>query len=102
MGRSKFSKVLATIVKITNKGECTFGHKVGERFEFTQMGCDKKMCTYAYQSLMPAVQVLLHGGWFPWAKKKKGGKKIIYWGCSHPGNLYKGLGQVVFKLEVKE
>jgi len=93
----KFPKVIAMIVKITNKGKCLFGHKVGEKFVFTQMGCDKPMCTYAQQALMPAIQVLLHGGGFTW-KRRKG---ALSWGCSHPGNLYKGRGQVIFKLEVE-
>lgn len=97
----KFPKIKATIVKITNKGKCNFGYKVGEKFEFDQMGGNKPMCIYAYQSLLPAIQVLLHSGWFPWVRKK-GGKKISYWGCSHPGDLYPGLGQVIFKLEVEE
>jgi len=93
-----FPKVVATIVKITNKGRCTFGHRVGEKFEFSEMGCDKPMCIYAQQALMPAVEVLLHGGQFPW-KRRKG---AVFWGCSHPGNLYPGRGQVIFKLEVKK
>lgn len=89
-------------MKITNKGKCLFGHQVGEKFVFTEKGVDRPLCFYAQQALMPAVQVLLHGGWFPWARKKKGGKKIIYWGCSHPGNMCKGRGQVVFRLEIRD
>ena len=94
----KFPKVVATIVKITNQGNCTFGHKVGEKFVFTEMGCDRPLCLYAQQALMPAIEVLLHGGKFPW-KKRKG---ALYWGCSHPGNLHPGRGQVIFKLEVED
>jgi len=95
---TEFPKVVATIVKITNRGKCKFGHKVGEKFAFSQMGCDRPMCIYAQQALMPAVEVLLHGGKFPW-KKRKG---AVFWGCSHPGSLYKDLGQVIFKLELRE
>ena len=98
MTKSKFPKVTAEIVKITGRGKCTFGHKVGEKFEFTEMGCNRPICIYALESLLPAVITLLHGGKFPW-KKRKG---AVYWGCSHPGNLYKGRGQVIFKLEVKK
>lgn len=93
-----FPQVVATIVKITNRGECLFGHQKGEKFVFTQMGCDRPMCFYALQALAPAVEVLLHGGTFPW----KRGKGAVYWGCSHPGDLYKGRGQVIFRLEVEE
>lgn len=92
----KFPKVIAEITKITGSGKCTFGHKKGEKFEFSEMGCDKPLCIYAQQALMPAIEVLLHGGSFPW-KKRKG---AVYWGCSHPGNLYKGRGQVIFKLTI--
>lgn len=94
----EFPKVVATIVKITNKGKCLFGHKVGEKFVFTEMGCDKPLCIYAQQALMPAIEALLHGGKFPWKTRKR----ALYWGCSHPGNIYKGRGQVIFKLELKE
>ena len=94
---AKFPKVIATIVKITNRGTCTFGHQKGEKFVFTEMGCDRPMCIYAQSSLMPAIEVLLHGGKFPW-KRRQGAH---YWGCSHPGNIYKGRGQVIFKLKVK-
>ena len=94
----KFPKVIVEIVRITNKGKCLFGHKKGEKFVFTHMGCDGPMCIYAQQALMPAIEVLLHGGQFPW-KRRKG---AVYWGCSHPGNLYKNRGQVIFKLTIKE
>lgn len=97
MSKSKFPKVIATIVKITNQGECLFGHQKGEKFVFTEMGSDQPMCIYAQQALMPAVEILLHGGKFPW-KKRKG---AVYWGCSHPGDLSKGRGQVIFKLETE-
>jgi len=93
----QFPRVLATVVKITNRGKCIFGHQVGDKFVFTEMGCDKPMCIYAQQALIPAIEIILHGGKFPW-KKRKG---ALYWGCSHPGNLYQGRGQVIFKLEVK-
>lgn len=99
---AKFSKVVGTIVEITNRGKCNFGHRVGEKFVFTEKGVDRPLCFYAQQALEPAIEVLLHAGWFPWARKKKGGRKMIYWGCSHPGNRYPGLGQVIFKLEAEE
>lgn len=95
---AKFPQVIAEVVKITNRGKCNFGHQKGDNFVFTEKGCDKPMCIYAQQALMPAIEVLLHGGRFPW-KRRKG---AVYWGCSHPGNLYPGLGQVIFKLTVKK
>lgn len=90
----KFPKVLAEIVKVEGNRKCAFGHKVGNRFIFDQYGPDKKMCIYVQTALMPAIQVLLHGGKFPWLAKGE----ELFWGCPHPGTIYKGLGQVIFKL----
>ena len=61
-------KVKATIVKIegSENPSCEFGHKVGDEFIFDEMGPDRKMCTYALEALLPAVNILLHGGSFPW------------------------------------
>jgi len=94
----KYSRVIAEIVCIEGGGKCDFGHKVGERFIFNEYGPDKRMCIYALEALMPAVNVLLHGGNFPWLSKGE----ILYWGCPHPGTMHKGLGQVIFKLTVQE
>lgn len=96
----KFKKVTAEIVKIEGeKGAiCAFGHKVGEKFTFDQYGCDKKICVYALAALMPAINVLLHGGKFPWLPDGE----ELYFGCSHPGTMYKGLGQLIFKLTINE
>jgi uncharacterized repeat protein (TIGR04076 family) len=93
-------KVKATIVGIEGKEKavCSFGHTVGESFLFDQYGCDKNLCVYALETLLPAVNILLHGGKFPW----KDGQQKIYWGCPHPGSMYEGLGQVIFQLEVVE
>ena len=98
MIKKKFKKVIAEIVKIEGGGKCDFGHKVGEKFEFNEFGPNKKMCIYVLQAIMPAVDVLLHGGSFPWLRKRE----KLYWGCPHPGTIYKGLGQVIFKLTVKK
>lgn len=94
--KKKFNKVVAEIVTIEGNGKCSFGHKVGEKFIFDEFGPDKKVCIYALSSLMPAVNVLLHDGKFPWLSEGE----ILYWGCPHPGTMYKGLGQVIFKLSV--
>ena len=93
-------KVKATIVRIEGKGQaaCSFGHKVGESFIFDQYGCDRKLCMYALEALLPAINILLHGGEFPWQNEQH----EIYWGCPHPGSMYEDLGQVIFQLEVLE
>jgi len=71
MVKNKFKKVIAEIVKIEGDKKCSFGHKVGERFEFDEFGPNKKMCGYSLEALMPAINVLLHGGKFPWLPKKR-------------------------------
>jgi len=90
----KFNKVLVEIVAIEGKGRCSFGHKVGEKFVFDEFGPNRKMCLYALAALLPAVNVLLHQGRFPWLPEGE----ELYWGCPHPGTKYPGLGQVIFKL----
>jgi len=92
------SKVKATVVKLEGdkNAACDFGHKVGDIFIFDEMGPDRKMCTYALEALLPAINILLHGGSFPW--QKEGDK--LYWGCPHPGSFYDGMGQVIFDLEL--
>lgn len=94
MPKNKFKKVVAEIVKIEGNKKCSFGHKIGEKFEFDEFGPDKKMCIYALEALTPAVNVLLHNGKFPWLPEGE----TLYWGCPHPGTIYEGLGQVIFKL----
>jgi len=71
--------------------------KVSEKFVFDQLGPDKKLCVYALNALLPAVNVLLHHGKFPWLPEGE----TLYWGCPHPGKMYPGFGQVIFKLTVK-
>jgi len=94
MMKKKFNKVLAEIVKIEGNRKCSFGHKVGEKFVFDEFGPDKKMCIYALSALMPAINVLLHDGKFPWLPDGD----ELFWGCPHPGTVYENLGQVIFKL----
>lgn len=92
-------KVIATIVKIegSKNAVCTYGHKVGDRFEFTIQGCNRELCLYALSALLPAVNILLHDGHFSWEKEVQ----KIYWGCPHPGTMYPGLGQLIFELKVE-
>jgi len=95
-----FKKVKATIIKIegAKNAKCSFGHQIGEEFIFTEFGCDKPLCVYALNALLASVNVLLHEGKFPWLPKTE----KLFWGCPHPGDMYEGLGQVIFELEVIE
>jgi len=96
--QNNFKKVIAEIMKIEGGEKCSFGHKIGEKFEFDEFGPDKKMCVYALAALMPAVNILLHSGKFPWLPEGE----ELFWGCPHPSSIYKGLGQVIFKLKIKK
>lgn len=91
-------QVKATIVKIegTAGATCSFEHQVGEEFIFDQYGVNKKMCIYAQAALLPAINALMHDGNFSWLPSDE----KIYWGCPHPGSMYKNLGQIIFQLEV--
>ena len=93
-------RVKATVVKLEGckNAVCEFGHKIGDVFIFDEKGSDNKMCVYALEALLPAVNILLHGGSFPWQKEVD----KLYWGCPHPGSLYDGMGQVIFDLEFIE
>jgi uncharacterized repeat protein (TIGR04076 family) len=89
----KWPKVTAEIVKIIGNLPCEYRHRVGQKFNFSIKGCNKPICTLAYSALKPAVDVLLHGGNFSWAKNSND----ILWGCPHPGK-----GQVIFRLKRKK
>ncbi len=50
---------------ISQQGHCEYGHRVGDRWvvgNTTPQG----LCTWAYNSLYPALTVLMYGGTFPW------------------------------------
>lgn len=80
-------KVLATIIEIRGEGKCSYGHQVGDSFEFgpcTPGG----LCQYAYDSMRSAVATLLYGGQFPWMKNSD----VTTWCCPDPDRT------VVFEL----
>ena len=72
-------KVIATIVEIRGEGSCSYGHKVGESFEFSQF-TPGGLCQFAYDSLRSAVAALLYGGNFPWS----GDSESTTWACPDP------------------
>jgi uncharacterized repeat protein (TIGR04076 family) len=80
-------KVIAEVVEIRGKGRCSYGHKVGDRFEFTHL-LPGGLCHFAYASLDLAVATLLFGGEFPWAK----GDRSTTWSCPDPDRA------VIFRL----
>ena len=50
---------------VSQQGHCAYGHKVGDEWlvgDTTPAG----ICTWAFNSLYPALSVLMYGGAFPW------------------------------------
>jgi len=55
-------KVIGTIKSI--KGECSFGHKVGDKFELSGYSADG-LCGFFYHDIYPYIIMLQFGGKFP-------------------------------------
>lgn len=72
-------KVIATIVEIRGDGKCSYGHKVGDSFEFTQF-TPARLCQFAYDSMRSAVAALLYNGQFPWTNNSD----VSFWACPDP------------------
>jgi uncharacterized repeat protein (TIGR04076 family) len=80
-------KVVAEVVEVRGCGECSAGHKAGDRFVFTEHKTPA-MCPWALGALQAPVAVLLNGGKFSWAE----GGEPTHWGCPDP------TATVVFRL----
>jgi uncharacterized repeat protein (TIGR04076 family) len=52
---------------ISQKGNCTAGHKVGDEFIIGDV-VPKGMCSWAFYAMFPFVSALQSGGSFPWEK----------------------------------
>ncbi|MFX1513417.1 MAG: TIGR04076 family protein [Promethearchaeota archaeon] len=52
------------IVDILQNGECSHGHKIGEKFELPD-DCGK-ICSAAYHTIYPYITGLQYGACFPW------------------------------------
>ncbi|MFQ5381323.1 MAG: TIGR04076 family protein [Dehalococcoidia bacterium] len=56
-------KVIGTVTEV--KGTCSWGHKVGDRFELS--GHDTAgLCGFFYHDIFPNVVMLQTGGSWPW------------------------------------
>lgn len=73
-------KVIGTIKAI--KGDCSFGHKVGDKFELTAHKNDG-LCGFFYHSIFPFIVMLQFGGKFP---KKWNGEWEITFDCPDTKN----------------
>jgi len=55
---------------VSQTGTCEAGHKVGD--EWTAGGlCPCNMCSWAFNTVFPYLQVLMCNGSFPWEKDPK-------------------------------
>ena len=52
---------------ISQKGNCSAGHKVGDEFVIGQQ-TPSGMCSWAFNACFPFAEVLEFGGSFPWEK----------------------------------
>ena len=57
-------KVRGRIIEIRGSGKCSYGHTLGQEFEFDEMG--SAICQWAQNSIFPFYTVLKFGGKFPW------------------------------------
>lgn len=72
-------KIIATIIEIRGDGVCSYGHKTGDSFEFTER-TPTGLCQFASDSLRSAVAALLYGGQFPWVRDSE----VTTWACPDP------------------
>lgn len=86
-----FNKVIAEITEARGKGQCTAGHKVGEKFIFTRERTPS-LCPWALGALLAPAMVLLNGGHFEWAKAEE----PTFWCCPDPDDT------IVFRLYGEE
>ncbi len=56
-------KITGTIKSI--KGECSAGHKVGDKLELSGHSCGG-LCGFFYHDIYPYIIMLQYGGSFPW------------------------------------
>ncbi len=82
------SEVIARV--ISQKGTCSAGHKVGDKFVIGQHTAPN-LCSWAFYSLFPFAEVLQFGGSFPWESDKN--KTAV--ACPDPEN------PVVFELRLQ-
>jgi len=79
------AEVIARV--ISQEGTCAAGHRVGDEFNVGEKP-PQGICSWAYYTLFPFVQVLKHGGTLPWEKDPD--KALV--ACCDPAN------PVVFEL----
>jgi uncharacterized repeat protein (TIGR04076 family) len=64
---AEMSDVIARV--ISQKGTCEARHKVGDEFAIGE-GTPSNLCSWAFHTMFPCIQVLQYGGSFPWEKDR--------------------------------
>lgn len=54
----------------SQKGTCTFGHRVGDKIIFNGKSIDGNICYSALMVLLPKIFAMYYGVDFPWVKNK--------------------------------
>ena len=81
--------IIIEVTEIRGGGRCSYGLKVGDRFEAREEGAD--FCVWAHQALFPFITALKFGGTLPWEEDPD----FAFACCPDPHNT------VVFKLTRK-
>ncbi len=66
----------------SQKGNCVFGHKVGDKISFDGKSVQGNICYSALMVLLPKIFAMLYGVEFPWAHDKN----VIYNACPDATN----------------
>ncbi len=61
---------VVTAVVQSVKGDCEFGHQVGDRVAFNSKGVHGRVCLWALSSLLTLVLAMRYGANFPWLEDK--------------------------------
>ena len=72
-------KITAVVTGL--KGECTKGHKVGDKIELSTHDSGG-LCGFFYHDIYPAVTMLQYGGSFPWMEGD-----VVKMECPDRGNV---------------
>ncbi len=56
---------------LEQKGECSFGHQVGDRVEFDGEGIEGRICWHSLCSMMYKIHGFLYGASYPWLEEKE-------------------------------
>ncbi len=76
---------MPNVIEVTvksQKGECGFGHKLGDKIVFDGKSVKGNICYSALMVLLPRVYAMRYGSEFPWSEDKD----VIFNACPDPEN----------------